>query len=42
MTRRHIDGVSFADQPTALSQFFDVSTVEDYARAARQPDSERR
>jgi hypothetical protein len=31
MTRRHIDGVSFADQPTALAQFFDVSTVEDYA-----------
>jgi hypothetical protein len=33
MTRRHIDGVSFADQPTALAQFFNVSTVED--RAAR-------
>jgi hypothetical protein len=31
MTRRHIDGVSFADQPTALAQFFNVSTVEDYA-----------
>ncbi|MDQ1433187.1 MAG: hypothetical protein QOF59_3 [Actinomycetota bacterium] len=31
MTRRHIDGVSFADQPTALAKFFDVSTVEDYA-----------
>ncbi len=31
MTRRHIDGVSFADQPTVLAQFFDVSTVEDYA-----------
>jgi hypothetical protein len=31
MTRRHVDGVSFADQPTALAQFFDVSTVEDFA-----------
>jgi hypothetical protein len=31
MTRRHIDGISFADQPTALAQFFDVSTVEDFA-----------
>jgi len=31
MTRRHIDGVSFADQPKALAQFFNVSTVEDYA-----------
>jgi len=31
MTRRHIDGVSFADQPTALAQFFDVATVEDFA-----------
>jgi hypothetical protein len=33
MTRRHIDGVAFEDQPTALRQFFDVATVED--RAAR-------
>ncbi len=33
MTRRHIDGISFADQPAALAQFFDVATVED--RAAR-------
>ena len=31
MTRRHVDGISFADQPTALAQFFDVSTVEDFA-----------
>ena len=31
MTRRHIDGVSFVDQPTALAQFFDVATVEDFA-----------
>jgi hypothetical protein len=31
MTRRHIDGISFADQPTALAQFFDVATVEDFA-----------
>ena len=37
MTRRHIDGVSFADQPTALSQFFDVSTVEDYAARGSAP-----
>jgi hypothetical protein len=36
MTRRHVDGISFADQPTALAQFFDVSTVEDFAaRGAR-------
>ena len=34
MTRRHIDGVSFADQPTALAQFFNVAAVED--RAARE------
>ena len=33
MTRRHVDGVSFADQPAALARFFDVATVED--RAAR-------
>jgi hypothetical protein len=31
MTRRHIDGISFADQPTALVQFFDVAGVEDFA-----------
>jgi len=37
MTRRHVDGISFADQPRALSQFFDVATVEDFAaRAAPQ------
>jgi hypothetical protein len=34
MTRRHIDGVSFADQPDALKQFFDVATVEDHAARA--------
>ena len=34
MTRRHIDGISFADQPAALAQFFDVATVEDFAARA--------
>jgi hypothetical protein len=37
MTRRHVDGVSFADQATALAQFFKVSTVEDYAARANTP-----
>jgi len=37
MTRRHIDGVSFADQPKALAQFFNVSTVEDYAARGETP-----
>ena len=34
MTRRHIDGISFADQPKALAEFFDVATVEDFAARA--------
>ncbi len=34
MSRRHIDGIAFADQPMALRRFFDVATVED--RAARR------
>lgn len=34
MTRRHIDGVAFADQPAALAQFFNVSTVEDHVARA--------
>lgn len=33
MTRRHVDGVAFADAATRLAPFFDVSTVED--RVAR-------
>ena len=33
MSRRHIDGIAFADQARALRPFFDVATVED--RAAR-------
>jgi hypothetical protein len=39
MTRRHVDGISFADQPTALTQFFDVSTVEDFVARARTPST---
>jgi hypothetical protein len=31
MTRRHVDGVAFEDQRTALAQFFNVATVEDVA-----------
>ncbi|MGI8802700.1 MAG: polysaccharide deacetylase family protein [Solirubrobacteraceae bacterium] len=34
MSRRHIDGIAFADQPRALRPFFDVATVEN--RAARR------
>jgi hypothetical protein len=34
MTRRHIDGVAFEDQRTALAQFFNVATVEDLAARA--------
>ncbi len=37
MTRRHVDGIAFADQPTALAQFFDVASVEDVA-ARRAPE----
>ena len=34
MTRRHIDGVAFADAAPRLAPFFDVSTVEDTAARA--------
>ena len=34
MSRRHIDGIAFADQAKALTPFFDVASVED--TAARQ------
>lgn len=31
MSRRHIDGIAFADQPHALGRFFNVARVEDAA-----------
>ena len=34
MSRRHIDGIAFADQARALAPFFDVKTVEDVSARA--------